>query len=116
MRTPTAECRKGHKMAGANILWHTRYDKTTRAKTMVRECRACANARYRAKRKARKRNQELNQAAIEAARNMEPPERIELSYSDLESGAIPLDHGGLTLSTRRRIRTSDLQLLAKPAL
>jgi hypothetical protein len=62
-RTPSAVCRNGHKMSGANILWHTRYDKTTGEKRMIRECRACANQRYRLNRKARKRNAELEQLA-----------------------------------------------------
>jgi hypothetical protein len=67
MRTPLAMCKKGHKMAGANLLWHTRYDKTTGAKSLVRECRACANERIRTKRRAKKRNRELEIEALAAA-------------------------------------------------
>lgn len=67
MRTPLAVCRHGHKMSGDNLLWHTRYDKVTGAKSLVRECRACSNARYRTKRQARKRNAELEKEAMAAA-------------------------------------------------
>jgi hypothetical protein len=49
MRTPSLFCRNGHQMAGANLLWHTRYNDGE--KSMVRECRICANARYRKKRR-----------------------------------------------------------------
>lgn len=51
-------------MAGTNLLWHTRYDSISGEKFMVRECRACANKRYRVKRIAQKRNLELSQAAL----------------------------------------------------
>lgn len=50
-------------MAGENLLWHTRYDKKTGAKTMVRECRTCANERYRNNRIAVLRNIELQALA-----------------------------------------------------
>ena len=63
MRTPSAVCRNGHRMSGKNLLWHTRYDPVTRERFLVRECRVCANARYRAVRLSRKRNQELEAAA-----------------------------------------------------
>lgn len=52
-RTPSTTCRHGHPMKGRNLILHKRGDKTTR------ECRTCANDRYRAKRAARKRNQLL---------------------------------------------------------
>lgn len=65
MRTLSAVCRKGHKMVEENLIWHTRYKDGQ--KHMVRECRTCANARYRingrARRKAKKRNQELDAMA-----------------------------------------------------
>lgn len=62
MRSPMAVCRKGnHPMTGANLLWHPRYKDGE--KYMVRECRTCANERYRANRKAAKRNQALDALA-----------------------------------------------------
>jgi len=61
MRVLSAVCRNGHKMAGKNLLWHSRYKDGV--KLMVRECRTCANERCRANRKARKRNRELDQLA-----------------------------------------------------
>lgn len=54
-------------MAGDNLLWHTRYDRQTGEQSLVRECRECANKRYRTKRSAAKRNQELEQEALAAA-------------------------------------------------
>jgi len=48
-------------MAGTNLLWrHTRYD-TTGKQFLVRECRTCANKRYRIKRSAARRNRELEE-------------------------------------------------------
>lgn len=61
MRTPSKSCRNGHKMQGRNLLWHTRYK--GELKLMVRECRICANDRYRTNRAAAKRNRELEQQA-----------------------------------------------------
>lgn len=52
-RKASDTCRNGHPMKDPNLIWHTRGDK------LVRECRRCANARYRANRKARKRNKAL---------------------------------------------------------
>lgn len=49
-------------MAGDNLLWHTRYDAT--GKFLVRECRTCANTRYRIKRNAEKRNRKLELEAL----------------------------------------------------
>jgi len=49
-RKPSTFCRNGHLMAGDNLITHNRDGKITR------ECRTCANVRYRAKRKAKKRN------------------------------------------------------------
>lgn len=40
-------------MKDPNLIWHTRGDKR------IRECRACANMRYRSNRKAKKRNKAL---------------------------------------------------------
>jgi hypothetical protein len=60
VRPPSKVCHKGHKMAGKNLLWHKRYDKSGK-QYMARECRACANDRYRANREAKKRNRELNE-------------------------------------------------------
>jgi hypothetical protein len=54
-------------MAGANLLWHTRYDAETGEQFLVRECRECSNKRYRNKRSAVKRNQELELEARAAA-------------------------------------------------
>jgi hypothetical protein len=53
-------------MAGANLLWHTRYDLAGK-QFLVRECRTCANERYRNRRNAKRRNQELDQQAAAAA-------------------------------------------------
>jgi hypothetical protein len=53
-------------MSGDNLLWHTRYDPTGK-QFLVRECRTCANFRYRTKRNAQKRNQELDQVAAAMA-------------------------------------------------
>jgi hypothetical protein len=53
-------------MAGKNLLWHTRYDDAG-GQFLVRECRTCANARYRLKRSAEKRNRELEEAALALA-------------------------------------------------
>jgi len=69
MRVLSPVCRNGHKMAGANLLWHTRYDEAGN-KTMVRECRACANRRYRNKRRAERRNRRLEKEAIEAMKKV----------------------------------------------
>jgi len=66
MRTPSQFCRHGHEMAGTNLLWHTRYD-STGEKSLVRECRSCANSRYRSKRSAARRNRELDRQALAAA-------------------------------------------------
>jgi hypothetical protein len=52
-------------MAGANLLWHTRY--SDGEKFMVRECRTCANERYRALRSAKRRNRELAEEALAAS-------------------------------------------------
>lgn len=65
-RTPSEFCRNGHRMAGENLLWHTRYDATGK-KFLVRECRTCANKRYRTKRSAIRRNRELDRQAVAAA-------------------------------------------------
>jgi hypothetical protein len=46
-------CRKGHAKTGKNVIEHRRGDQ------IVKECRTCANARYRALRAARKRNAKL---------------------------------------------------------
>ncbi len=54
-RKPQNTCRNHHPMEDPNIIYHTRGDKR------VRECRECANARVRAARKAKKRNEVLNQ-------------------------------------------------------
>jgi hypothetical protein len=59
-------CRNGHRMAGSNLLWHTRYDATGK-RFLVRECRTCANKRYQAKRSAARRNQQLEKEALAAA-------------------------------------------------
>jgi hypothetical protein len=53
-------------MAGTNLLWHTRYDATGN-RFLVRECRTCANKRYRTKRSATRRNEELECEALAAA-------------------------------------------------
>ena len=66
MRVLSEFCRNHHRMAGANLLWHTRYDATGK-RFMVRECRTCANNRYKANRDAARRNRELDQAALSAA-------------------------------------------------
>jgi hypothetical protein len=50
-------------MAGTNLLWHTRYD-DTRKQFLVRECRTCANKRYRNKRSAARRNQQLEKEVL----------------------------------------------------
>jgi hypothetical protein len=50
---PSKFCRKGHAKTGKNVITHRRGDK------IVKECRTCANARYRALRAARKRNAKL---------------------------------------------------------
>lgn len=50
---PSKYCRKGHLKSGKNVITHRRGDK------IVKECRTCANARYRALRTARKRNTKL---------------------------------------------------------
>jgi hypothetical protein len=63
MRTTSEFCRNGHRMAGANLLWHTRYDATGK-QFLVRECRTCANKRYRDKRSAARRNKELDKEAL----------------------------------------------------
>jgi hypothetical protein len=66
MRTPSQLCRNGHEMAGDNLLWHKRYDATGN-QFLVRECRTCANQRYRTKRSAARRNRDLEvQALIQA--------------------------------------------------
>ncbi len=52
----------GHKMAGKNLLWHKRYDKSGK-QYMARECRACSNQRYRINRKVKKKNRELDKAS-----------------------------------------------------
>lgn len=76
MRVLVEFCRSGlHKMTGSNLLWHTRYDKTG-AKTLKRECRACANARYRAKRGAAKRNHELELEALASVRETIPDQIV----------------------------------------
>lgn len=67
MRTFSQFCRNGHEMSGQNLIWHTRYDKETGQQSVVRECRACANRRYRTQRSAQKRNQELDRVALAAA-------------------------------------------------
>ena len=54
-------------MAGENLLWHTRYDKETHEQYLIRECRECSNNRYRTKRSAARRNQELELEARAAA-------------------------------------------------
>ena len=54
-RKPQSECQFGHSMDGDNIIWRTRKGKR------IRECRACANRRARAARKAKKRNAIINQ-------------------------------------------------------
>ncbi len=46
-------CRNGHPMKDPNLIWHKRGEK------QIRECRACANLRYRSNRKAKKRNKAL---------------------------------------------------------
>jgi len=46
-------CRQGHLKMGANVIEHRRGDK------IIKECRQCANARYRLKRAAKRRNEEL---------------------------------------------------------
>jgi hypothetical protein len=61
MPQPQDRCRNGHKMQGRNLLWHTRYKDGIQS--MVRECRICANDRYRANRTAARRNRELAQEA-----------------------------------------------------
>jgi hypothetical protein len=66
MRASLKMCRNGHKLAGDNLLWHTRYT-STREKFLVRECRRCANDRYRAKRNAAKRNRALAEEALASA-------------------------------------------------
>ena len=48
-------------MAWENLLWHTRYDES--GLRWVRECRTCANKRYRIKRYAARRNEELEREA-----------------------------------------------------
>jgi hypothetical protein len=57
-------------MGGDNLLWHTRYDATGK-QFLVRECRTCANKRYRETRRvertAARRNQELDRQALAAA-------------------------------------------------
>lgn len=45
------------------MLWHTRYDSDGN-QTLVRECRSCANQRYRIKRSAIRRNRELEKEAL----------------------------------------------------
>jgi hypothetical protein len=61
MRTLSACCRHGHPMVGDNLIWHTRYKDGQ--KRMVRECRSCANTRYRTNRAAAQRNLELDEEA-----------------------------------------------------
>jgi len=53
-------------MAGENLLWHTRYDVAGK-QFLVRECRTCANQRYRTKRNAERRNRELEMLASAAS-------------------------------------------------
>lgn len=52
-RKASPYCKKGHLKAGENVIEHRRGDK------IIRECRSCANERYRALRKARRRNAKL---------------------------------------------------------
>jgi len=70
-RTPSVSCRNGHRMTGTNLLWHTRYDATGK-RFMVRECRACANNRYRSKRLAERRNLKLEREALAAVADALP--------------------------------------------
>lgn len=73
-RTRSGLCRNGlHEMTGRNLLWHTRYDPKTGEKLFKWfECRACSNARYRAKRNAAKRNRELAEEAARLASGENP--------------------------------------------
>jgi hypothetical protein len=73
-RTPSEVCRNGHPMSGDNLLWHTRYDDAG-TQFLVRECRSCANQRYRTKRSAIRRNQELEKAAL-ASIHAQPTEEF----------------------------------------
>lgn len=50
-RKPSETCRNGHPMKDPNLIWHTKANGKR-----VRECRTCANLRYRILRKAQKRN------------------------------------------------------------
>jgi hypothetical protein len=50
---PSDRCRKGHLKMGTNVIEHRR------GGLIIKECRKCANARYRLKRAAKRRNQEL---------------------------------------------------------
>lgn len=61
MRPPSKVCPRGHKMAGKNLLWHKRYDKAGK-QYMARECRACANDRYRINRKVKKQHKKQDEA------------------------------------------------------
>jgi hypothetical protein len=46
-------CRKGHLKAGKNVIIHRRAGK------IIKECRTCTNARYRAIKAAKRRNAKL---------------------------------------------------------
>jgi hypothetical protein len=50
---PSQYCRKGHKKTGKNVIKHVRNGK------VIKECRTCTNARYRAIKAARRRNAKL---------------------------------------------------------
>jgi hypothetical protein len=92
MRVISDICRNGHPLAGANLLWHTRYDEVG-DKFMVRECRTCANARYRAKRHATRRNRQLAEEALVIVREVLHAGWFSGSESEAETEA-PLNREG----------------------
>ena len=66
-------CRNGHQLKKPNLILHRRVNKKTGEVKIVRECRKCANARYRRMRKAarlaKKRNKKLSEEAIQMSRS-----------------------------------------------